>query len=131
MKLSDFFRMFNPRKKSAARVRPLGEDMEIDDEDEKPEIKPVKSKKDKSKKKSKKKTTTGLSFGDEVDEDNVSEFKVKKTSRSKKIAAKIRAEVEEEKKENRGSYWGSHSYSNTDLKNLRLGQNAIPRYLIY
>ena len=41
--------MFNPRKKSAARVRPLGEDMEIDDEDEKPEIKPVKSKKDKSK----------------------------------------------------------------------------------
>jgi len=93
--------------------------MEIDDE--RPVVKP---KKDKSKKKTKKKATSGLSFGDEVEEEE--DFKIKKSSRSKKIAAKIRAEVEEERKENKGSYWGSSNYSHAELDSLKIKQNSIP-----
>ena len=51
--------------------------------------------------------------------------------RSKKIAAKIRAEVEEERKENKqhgntGSYWGS-SYSSSNLAELKKSQNLMPK----
>ena len=115
------FRMFQPKKR-VQRPRQLAnedDDMEIDDE--RPVVKP---KKDKSKKKGKKKPTSGLSFGDEVEEEE--DFKIKKSSRSKKIAAKIRAEVEEERKENKGSYWGSSNYSHAELDSLKIKQNSIP-----
>ena len=68
---------------------------------------------------------SGLSFGD--DEEETDFIKVKKSSRSKKIAAKIRAEVEEEKKENKGSYWGAVNYSSDVLNSLKSNQNSIPR----
>lgn len=123
--------MFKPKKRGQ-RVRRYsndGVDMEIEEPEERPIIKPKKDKikRDKAEKKPKKKPTTALSFGDEVDEVD-DDFKIKKSSRSKKIAAKIRAEVEEERKENTGSYWGAAKYSNAELNNLRISQNSIPRF---
>ena len=52
--------------------------------------------------------------------------------RSKKIAAKIRAEVEEERKDpgngKSGSYWGG-SYSASSLNDLKKSQNTMPKYV--
>ena len=61
---------------------------------------------------------------------------IKSSIRSKKIAAKIRAEVEEERKDtggngkNAGSYWGgNNAYSVSHLNDLKKSQNTMPKYV--
>ncbi|CBY25109.1 unnamed protein product [Oikopleura dioica] len=97
------FRSRKPRGKRSVRIETEedAEDMEVE-EAVKPEIQASKSEKLKKEKKSKKekkiKPKAALSFGDDDTEES-GEFKVKKSNRSRKLAEKLRNEVEKESKE--------------------------------
>merc|ERR1712193_406592 len=88
-----FREMFKPKKPTRPKKVGDTEDVDMDiEDDDRPQV----TKKEKKKKKKVKKS--GLSFADDDPSEETENFKLKKSSRSKKIAAKIRAEVEEERK---------------------------------
>ena len=104
--------MFRSRKPRGQRsVRKIeteedGEDMEVE-EAEKTEIQAPKLKKEKKSKKEKKnKPKAALSFGDDDTEES-GEFKVKKSNRSRKLAEKLRNEVEKESKAGFSNYFST------------------------